>query len=80
MEILTWYLITAYSINLFFAIIMTVNNYKSNGLEISVENILFALVFLIMSPIAVWVMIFYIIMDNLPEDFWTRPIIKIKKK
>ena len=80
MEILTWYLIAAYSINLFFAIIMTVNDYKSNGLEISVENILFALVILIMSPIAVWVMIFYIIMDNLPEDFWTRPIIKIKKK
>lgn len=80
MEILTWYLIAAYSINLFFAIIMTVNDYKSNGLEISVEHILFALVFLIMSPIAVWVMIFYIIMDNLPEDFWTRPIIKIKKK
>ena len=80
MEILTWYLIAAYSINLFFAIIMTVNDYKSNGLEISVENILFALVILIMSPIAVWVMIFYIIIDNLPEDFWTRPIIKIKKK
>ena len=80
MEILTWYLIAAYSINLFFAIIMTVNDYKSNGLEISVENILFSLVILIMSAIAVWVMIFYIIMDNLPEDFWTRPIIKIKKK
>ena len=80
MEILTWYLIAAYSINLFFAVVMTVNDYKSNSLQMNLKDILFVLAFLIMSPISVWIMIFYIIQSNLPEDFWTRPIIKIKKK
>ena len=80
MEILTWYLIAAYSINLFFAVVMTVNDYKSNSLQMNLKDILFVLAFLIMSPISVWIMIFYIIQSNLPEDFWTRPIIKLKKK
>lgn len=80
MEWLTVYTIETYIINLLFAVIITVNDYKSNSLVISIENILFGLLFLIMSPISVWIMLFYIIQSNLPEDFWSRPIIKLKKK
>ena len=80
MEVLMVYTIATYSINLLFTVIIAVDDYKSNGLEISIENILFGLLFLIMSPMSVWIMIFYIIKSNLPEDFWSRPIIKFKKK
>ena len=80
MEGLIVYLIASYSINLLFAVIMTINDYKSNDLVVSIKNILFCLAFLLFSPISVWIMVFYIIKSNLPEDFWSLPIIKFKKK
>jgi hypothetical protein len=80
MEIFTWYLIASYLLTLTLSIVMSVNDYRSGNMNYSLLNltvILFALAF---APITLWLIIFFIIKENLPEDFWTRPIIKIKKK
>ena len=77
MEIFTWYLIASYLLTLTFSIVMAVNDYRSGNMDYSLSDVLFVLVF---APVTLWLIIFFIIKENLPEDFWTRPIIKIKKK
>ena len=77
MEIFTWYLIASYLLTLIFLIVMAVNDYRSCNMDYSLSDVLFVLVF---APVTLWLIIFFIIKENLPEDFWTRPIIKIKKK
>ena len=80
MEIFTPYLIASYLLTLMLIAIMTFNDYKSGELIFNLKeifNISFALIF---APITLWIMVKEIIKENLPEDFWTRPIIKIKKK
>lgn len=59
---------------------MTVNDYKAGRLVLNLGNILFASVFLLLSPVSVWIMLVFIVGINLPEDFWTRPIVNLKKK
>ena len=80
MEIFTWYLIASYLLTLTLSIVMSVNDYRSGNMNYSLSDIFKALFVLVSAPITLWIMIFLIIKDNLPEDFWTRPIIKIKKK
>ena len=80
MEIFTWYLIASYLITLMLAIVLSVNDYRSGNMNYSLSNITVILFVLAFAPITLWIMIFFIIKENLPEDFWTRPIIKIKKK
>ena len=80
MEIFTWYLIASYLITLMLAIVLSVNDYGSGNMNYSLSDITAILFVLAFTPITLWIMIFLIIKDNLPEDFWTRPIIKIKKK
>ena len=80
MEVFIWYLIASYLLTLMLAIVMAVNDYKSGNMNYSLSDIFKVLFVLVSAPITLWIMIFLIIKDNLPEDFWTRPIIKIKKK
>ena len=80
MEIFTWYLIESYLLTLMLAIVLSVNDYRSGNMNYSLSDITAILFVLAFAPITLWLMIFIIIKDNLPEDFWTRPIIKIKKK
>jgi len=80
MEIFTWYLIASYLLTLTLSIVMAVNDYRSGNMNYSLSNITVILFVLAFAPITLWIMIFFIIKENLPEDFWTRPIIKIKKK
>lgn len=80
MEILTWYLIASYILTLILAIVMSVNDYRSGNMNYSLSNLTVIFFVLAFAPITLWLMIFFIIKQNLPEDFWTRPIIKIKKK
>lgn len=80
MDLLGIYLALTYGINLLLCIIMTVNDYKAGRLFMNIGNILFASVFLLLSPVSVWIMLVFIVGINLPEDFWSRPIIKLKKK
>lgn len=80
MEIFTWYLIASYLLTLMLSIVLSVNDYRSGNMNYSLLDITVILFVLAFAPITLWIMIFPIIKDNLPEDFWTRPIIKIKKK
>ena len=80
MEIFTWYLIVSYLLTLTLSIVLSVNDYISGNMNYSLSDITVILFVLVFSPITLWIMIFLIITENLPEDFWTRPIIKIKKK
>jgi len=80
MEIFTWYLIASYLITLMLAIVLSVNDYRSGNMNYSLSDITVILFVLAFSPITLWIMVKKIIKKNLPEDFWTRPIIKIKKK
>jgi len=80
MEIFTWYLIASYLITLMLAIVLSVNDYRSGNMNYSLSDITVILFVLAFSPITLWIMVKKIIKENLPEDFWTRPIIKIKKK
>ena len=80
MEIFTWYLIASYLLTLMLAIVMAVNDYKSGNMNYSLSDITVILFVLAFAPITLWIMVKKIIKENLPEDFLTRPIIKIKKK
>ena len=80
MEIFTWYLIASYLLTLMLAIVLSVNDYRSGNMNYSLSDITVILFVLAFSPITLWIMVKKIIKENLPEDFWTRPIIKIKKK
>ena len=80
MEIFTWYLIASYLITLMLAIVLSVNDYISGNINYSLSDIFKVLFVLVFAPVTLWLIIFFIIKENLPEDFWTRPIIKIKKK
>ena len=80
MEVFIWYLIESYLLTLMLAIVLSVNDYRSGNMNYSLSDITAISFALIFAPITLWLMIFLIIKDNLPEDFWTRPIIKIKKK
>ena len=80
MEIFTWYLIASYILTLMLAIVLSVNDYRSGNMNYSLSDITVILFVLAFSPITLWIMVKKIIKENLPEDFWTRPIIKIKKK
>ena len=80
MEIFTWYLIESYLLTLMLAIVLSVNDYRSGNMNYSLSDITVILFVLAFAPITLWIMVKEIIKENLPEDFWTRPIIKIKKK
>ena len=80
MEIFTWYLIASYLLTLMLAIVLSVNDYRSGNMNYSLSDITAILFVLAFAPITLWIMVKKIIKENLPEDFWTRPIIKIKKK
>ena len=80
MEIFTLYLIASYILTLTLSIVISVNDYRSGNMNYSLSDITVILFVLAFAPVTLWIMIFVIIKDNLPEDFWTRPIIKIKKK
>ena len=80
MEIFTPYLIASYLLTLILSIVMAVNDYRSGNMNYSLSDITVILFVLAFSPITLWIMVKKIIKENLPEDFWTRPIIKIKKK
>ena len=80
MEIFTLYLIASYLLTLTLSIVMSVNDYRSGNMNYSLLNLTVILFVLAFAPITLWLIIFFIIKENLPEDFWTRPIIKIKKK
>ena len=80
MEIFTWYLIASYLLTLMLAIVLSVNDYRLGILDYSLSDIFKVLFVLIFAPVTLWMIIHLIIKQNLPEDFWTRPIIKIKKK
>lgn len=80
MEIFTWYLIASYLLTLMLAIVLSVNDYRSGNMNYSLSDITVILFVLAFAPITLWIMVKKIIKENLPEDFWTRPIIKIKKK
>ena len=80
MEIFTLYLIASYLLTLMLAIVLSVNDYRSGNMNYSLSDITVILFVLAFAPVTLWLIIFFIIKENLPEDFWTRPIIKIKKK
>ena len=80
MEIFTPYLIASYLLTLILSIVMAVNDYRSGNMNYSLSDIFKVLFVLVFAPVTLWLIIFFIIKGNLPEDFWTRPIIKIKKK
>ena len=80
MEIFTPYLIASYLLTLILSIVMAVNDYRSGNMNYSLSDITVILFVLAFAPITLWLINFFIIKENLPEDFWTRPIIKIKKK
>ena len=80
MEIFTWYLIASYLLTLMLTIVLSVNDYRSGNMNYSLSDITVILFVLAFAPITLWIMVKKIIKENLPEDFWTRPIIKIKKK
>lgn len=80
MEIFTLYLIASYLLTLMLAIVLSVNDYRSGNMNYSLSDITVILFVLAFAPITLWIMVKKIIKENLPEDFWTRPIIKIKKK
>ena len=80
MEIFTLYLIASYLLTLTLSIVMSVNDYRSGNMNYSLSDIFKVLFVLVFAPVTLWLIIFFIIKENLPEDFWTRPIIKIKKK
>jgi multisubunit Na+/H+ antiporter MnhG subunit len=80
MEIFTWYLIASYLLTLTLSIVIAVNDYRLGNMNYSLSDITVILFVLAFSPITLWIMVKEIIKENLPEDFWTRPIIKIKKK
>jgi uncharacterized membrane protein YqjE len=80
MEIFTWYLIASYLLTLTLSIVIAVNDYRLGNMNYSLSDITVILFVLAFAPITLWIMVKEIIEENLPEDFWTRPIIKIKKK
>ena len=80
MEIFTLYLIASYLLTLMLAIVLSVNDYRSGNMNYSLSDITVILFVLAFAPITLWIMVKKIIKENLPEDFWTRQIIKIKKK
>ena len=80
MEIFTLYLIASYLLTLMLAIVLSVNDYRLGNMNYSLSDITVILFVLAFAPITLWIMVKKIIKENLPEDFWTRPIIKIKKK
>ena len=80
MEIFTPYLIASYLLTLTLSIVISVNDYRSGNMNYSLLDITVILFVLAFAPITLWIMVKKIIKENLPEDFWTRPIIKIKKK
>ncbi len=80
MEILFWYIIASYILTLILAIIMALDDYSSNKLNYSLSNIFTIISILVFAPITFWIVTSFIINKFLPKDFWTRPIIKIKKK